>query len=488
MKNRHHLRNISVVFCMIAVIGTPMSLLADTVEIDNIGLNEYLQRVKANHPFFIQQNLNHEIEQAQQDRYLGDEDWVIKANPGYRHEERSASIAFVAEEQDNLTLNAGLERRFWLNGSSLSIDYNYYKLEQQFAVPIGSFAEHGNGLSVSYSIPLMKNKGGVLSRLDYELQAYNIDLSKVNSTENQERFLEQQGLMFLDWVFVTEQRLIAKTRLALADEELIRTKKKRRSRLVAEVDVLRARDAVINAKQNLSTIESQWRAIQAELATQSASLDLYQMEPALDLYTLKPAPLLEQALSMLKHNARELQAFDVRLAQTERLQNGYDNQKEPELNLVLGGGLRSEAGDLSGSAKFDQPQYMISVNFRYPLGQRTATADLNRARLQKQQIREAKNSAFRQLEAQLRNLVVQLTELSEIIELNKEQIEVARLRTKEELKRHNQGRSELSFVIQSRDNEQNAQLIYAANAANYQKLWLRFEALTDALLPGSDRI
>jgi outer membrane protein TolC len=131
---------------------------------------------------------------------------------------------------------------------------------------------------------------------------------------------------------------------------------------------------------------------------------------------------------------------------------------------------------------------MISVNFRYPLGQRTATADLNRARLQKQQIREAKNSAFRQLEAQLRNLVVQLTELSEIIELNKEQIEVARLRTQEELKRHNQGRSELSFVIQSRDNEQNAQLIYAANAANYQKLWLRFESLTDALLPGSDRI
>ncbi len=85
---------------------------------------------------------------------------------------------------------------------------------------------------------------------------------------------------------------------------------------------------------------------------------------------------------MLKHNARELQAFDVQVAQTERLQNDYDNQKEPELNLVLGGGFRSEAGDLSGSAKFDQPQYMISVNFRY-LGQRTAMADLNRARLQK---------------------------------------------------------------------------------------------------------
>ena len=475
-----------VMICTFGVANMPISLQADTI--DSINLTEYLQQVKTNHPFFIQQRLYRDIEKAQQDRYLGDEDWIIKANPSYHYEKRNTNNTFVAKEKDNLAFNAGLERRFWSNGSNLSIDYDYYHSDQRFAAPIGSFAEQSNGLSATYSIPLMKNKGGILNRLDYELQAYNIDLSKVNSTESQENFLAQQGLMFIDWVFVTEQRHIADTRLKLAEEELIRTKKKRRSRLVAEVDVLRAQDAVINASQNLATIKSQWLAIQAELATQSANPALYQMVPSFDLYALKAAPSLEQALNTLKDNSRELQVFDLKTAQTEHLKNGYGNQREPELNLVLGGGLRSEADNFSGSAKFDQPQYMVGVNFRYPFGQRTADADFNKALLQKQQLKEEKNSLLRQLEARLRNLVVQLIELKKVIELNKKQIDIARMRTREELKRHNQGRSELSFVIQSRDNEQNAQLAYATNAANHQKLWLHYEALIDALLPDSDKV
>ncbi len=460
----------------------PLSALAE-----GIGLGDYLQQVQANHPFFTQQALNREIEQEQQRRYLGDEDWVLKARPSYQHEERSAGSALVAEEQDGLVLNAGMERSFWSNGSRISIDYDYSHLDQRFAAPVNSFDEHGNGVSITYTVPLLQNKGGELSRLDYEFQAYNVDLSAVNSAESQEQFLEQLGLLFLDWVFVNEQRYIAENRLSLANKELTRTKKKRRSRLVAEVDVLGARDAVINARQNLSAIESQWRALQAELATQSGNPGLYKMRPRYELYALKKMPGIEQALSDMAQNSRQLQAIDLQVAQLERLQSGLNNQLNPELDLVLGGGLKSESDHLSGSTRFDQPQYMIGVNFRYPLGQRSAKADVSKARLQQQQFKAARNSLNWQLEAQLRNLLVQLNELEIVMALNQEQIEVARMRTAGELNRHNQGRSELSFVIQSRDNEQNAQLAYAANAAKYHKLWLRYMALTDTLLPNSEQ-
>ena len=62
------------------------------------------------------------------------------------------------------------------------------------------------------------------------------------------------------------------------------------------------------------------------------------------------------------------------------------------------------------------------------------------------------------------------------------QIESAKEKTKEELKLYDMGRSQLTFVIQSRDNEQNAKLTYAQNATNYHKLILNFSALTDTLL------
>jgi len=458
------------------------SILPLSARAETIGLAEYLQQIQAEHPFFKQQALDGEIERAQQQRFLGDEDWVVSASPGYRHSERTNSNGFTAEKRDGLVLGAGLARTFWSNGGRISVDYHYSHIEQQFAAPLGTFDEHGNGLSVTYMLPLMKNRGGELSRLEYELQRFTVDHSDLASVERREAYLEQHALLFIDWVFVDEQQRIAANRLALADKELIRTKQKRRSRLVAEVDVLRARDAVINARQHLSAIKTQWLALQAELATHAMDRSLYQMSPHFDLYALKVLPSVAEARDDLHQSARQLHQIDVQLAQSERLLGGLDNQLAPELELMLSGGLNSEADHLSGSTSFDQPQYALGLNFRYPLGQRTVRADVNKARLQQQQLRAARSSLELQLEAQLRNFLVQLEQLEGVMALNREQIEVAQLRTKEELSRHNQGRSELSFVIQSRDNEQNAQFSLATNAARYQKIWLRYTALMDVLI------
>jgi hypothetical protein len=41
----------------------------------------------------------------------------------------------------------------------------------------------------------------------------------------------------------------------------------------------------------------------------------------------------------------------------------------------------------------------------------------------------------------------------------------------------------LTFVIQSRDAEEVAQLAYANNAIDYHKLLLEYRSLTDSLLP-----
>jgi outer membrane protein TolC len=72
-----------------------------------------------------------------------------------------------------------------------------------------------------------------------------------------------------------------------------------------------------------------------------------------------------------------------------------------------------------------------------------------------------------------------------VLKLNQEQIESARQKTEEELKLYNQGRGDLTFVIQSRDNEENAKLTYAQNSIFYHKLILQYHALLDELLPSN---
>ena len=85
------------------------------------------------------------------------------------------------------------------------------------------------------------------------------------------------------------------------------------------------------------------------------------------------------------------------------------------------------------------------------------------------------------LDSNLRALMIQILEMERILELNRELIKSAQERTKEELKLYNQGRGELNFVIQARDNEKNAKLSYASNAVSYQKLVLQYRALMDEL-------
>jgi len=468
-----------------------LSLIAATLSSslygDEVSLPGYLESVRQNHPFFARERISRDIEHQQQQRFLGDEDWVVTANPFYRHEERSWGNAFIAEKENLLSLSVGMERLFWSSGSRVAVAYDYNRLDRRYAPPTGVFDEHAHGVSVTYSVPLLKNKNGILNRLNYDLQAFNIDLADVVALENQEDFLEQNGQLFLDWVFVTEQHRIANNRLYLAEEELQRTEKKRRSFLVAEVDVLRARDAVISAKQGLQRIEAQRKALSAELATQSGDARLYTAEPSFNLYALRALPDMKQALSTLKENSRLLKRIDLRLEQLTHQRTGLENKTKPELDLLLRGGLRSEKSEFSGSIKLDQPQYMVGMNFRYILGQRRAKADVSKTRMQQQQLRFERASIYRQLAASLRNTLVQLNELEGVMALSRQQIDVARQRTAEELRRHNQGRSELTFVIQSRDNEQNAQLNYAENAVSYQRLRLRYAALTDTLMTGVEQ-
>ena len=86
------------------------------------------------------------------------------------------------------------------------------------------------------------------------------------------------------------------------------------------------------------------------------------------------------------------------------------------------------------------------------------------------------------LEAMLHNLILQVEGMYKVLTLNEKQIESSRKRTQEELKLYNQGRGDLTFVIQSQDNEERARLTYAQNAATYQGLNLRLKALLDELL------
>ena len=152
-------------------------------------------------------------------------------------------------------------------------------------------------------------------------------------------------------------------------------------------------------------------------------------------------------------------------------------------SLEESGGLQEGDEDFMDALGLSKPDIGVALDFRYPLGNRTARADVAQATLQERQLEKEIESVTLNLEAELRNLWIQITEMVAVLAINREQIETAREKTREEKRLYDQGRGELTFVIQSQDSEALAELRHAVNAASYQRLVLSYRALLDELLP-----
>ena len=461
--------------------------------VHSVTMDDFLQQVQDTHPFFKKESLSSDIERKKQERFLGDKDWTVRSTPYYAHQE-SVSAGFTPDRVDQVGLNASIGRTYWETGGQLSLEYDYVRSDQNandIIIPsTGGFATipgetgifYDNEFSITYSHPLMKNKNGVLSRLGHDLQGYSIEATGLTVIENKEDFLQSVGDLFLDWALLTEQRRILYERLELAKEEHERTTRKRKQNLVDEVDVLRARVAVLNAEQNVLRTEAGWKAGQAELIS-IAQYEMHEsLAPQYDLYQLASLPPVYDAILQLKQNSRVLNVFKVRIDQLKHRIKGVKEQGKPQLDLNVSGGMKSRDGIYSESYDHDNPQFTALLNFSYPLGNRTSRADILRTKLEKERLQEEMNNVSLNLESSLQNLMTRIKELEKVLAINKEQLMVAKENTGAEIRRYNQGRTELTFVIQSRDNERNIQLIHAQNGAIYHKLLLRYRALMDRLL------
>jgi outer membrane protein TolC len=465
----------SILVFVFFLLGT-LSCFAQTVTLD-----EYLELVRRNHPFFKKEALAVDIERKGAESFPGAEDWNFEIGPFYSYLGEASAAEFQSDNIHIVGVEAAVERIFWKSGGRLGLsfetDYTRSKI-----ISAGTQKAYRHGFGVSYTHPFLQNTKGVLDRLAYELSTYSIDLSMVQRDENQESFLADVAAGFLEWAYLSEVISIAKERLRLAEEQKAQTEKKFKSNLVDKVDVLRAEDAIRIAKQALLKTQSLWKAKQAELSVIAGSDELVGQSPAFDLYSLQTLPSVERALDTMKAQSRLLTVFDILKDQLAYSRVGLIEQKRPGLNLTIAGGLYGRDEEFGKSLEITKPDAQVSLAYFTTFGHRSLKAQIEQIELEIRQLEEDKKNVAVGLEASLRNIYIQIIETEKVLELNRAQIESAAEKTEEELKLYNQGRSQLTFVIQSRDNEENAKLTYAENALGYQQLLLQYRALMDELL------
>ena len=461
-----------------------MLFILQTGVTQTISLNEFLDAVQQTHPFFEKESLTVDIAIESQKRYLGDKNWIIESSPFLSYDDKSDIINSTYNKSKQIQLNGSLQKKFWKTGGQFKASYlsSYIDQENRTAFSGVPFKLFKQQLMFSYSHPLLKNKRGILDRLEYELASYTIDFSNIQSLENQENFLLNVGLSFLDWVFLEEQLKINKERLVLAEEELETAKEKFAARLVDKVDVLRQEDAHRIALQNVVLSQTQYHARQTELAVLVPSSNISNSEPLYDLYSIVNIEDAEQAINKLESNSRIVKSLGLLENQLRLKKDGFVNQGKAQLDLNLSSTLIEDDESYGKSLGIDNPSFTIGLNFKYPLGSKTSKADVKKTEKEILQLHSEKQNILLDLASSIKSLAIQIKEMEKILELNKSQIESATERTSEELIVYRQGRGDMTFVIQSQDNEANARLTYLNNSVNYHKLVLQYKSILDQLL------
>lgn len=474
----------------IILVGLHVWCIAQTITLDG-----FLELVQTNHPLFEKEALATQIKKQSRDAFLGGQDWRIASSPSFIHQKPIATNAFMPKSLEQLSAGASVEKAIWKTGGRLSMSWSSDFTDQDIqdivipglvTIPAGPPKFYQNNILLVYTQPLFQNFRGELDRLGYEIGQYAVDMANVQAQENQEEFLLDMATRFIDWTLLTEQKIIAEERLNLTEQQLEQAERKRAANLVDEVDVLRSEDAVRIAEQGVVLLEAQWKAKQAELAVLSRSDAIYALDPEFNLYGRLDSLALQSAAERLRQQSRLLKLLALRRQQMERQQHGLQETIKPQLHLRAQLAARSGNSEFGSSLGFDKSDAGISLQFSYPLGNRSAIAEAKRNRMQIQRHDLEVDEISLSLEAMLHNLILQVEGMDKVLTLNEKQIESAGKRTQEEIKLYNQGRGDLTFVIQSQDNEERARLTFAQNAATYQGLNLRLKALMDELIPSTE--
>jgi outer membrane protein TolC len=448
-----------------------------------LDLDRFLALVEENHPFFEKERIKTAIEEAAAQAELGGQEWRFSMGPTYTHlgEASVAQYSSSAESLDDIQLQAGVSRTYWSTGGTLSLGVSSGYQRFGLPSPADPAETYTQSVTLSYVQPLLKNRGGELLRQDYDVSLYNISRVEAEIQETQESFLLEQAVKFLDWAAVGERLTIARTRVDLAEGQLDQISRRFSANLVDRVDVLRAEDVVRSARQAVIQLESQWRAKQAELSVVAGTGELLEATPEYDFFASAEIPDIESDAQRVRRESRLTRPLEVALEQIARQRTGLQEQMKNELDLTLSAGLAGRDEKIVESLDVLNPDFTVALEYRFPSGHKSIEARISGLNAQERQIGKEIETIGVGLEATLRNLHTQIADMQEIMDLSRRQIESATERTAEELRLYNQGRGQLTFVIQARDNEQNARLLLLENGTLFQRLLLQYRALIDRL-------
>ncbi len=400
-------------------------------------------------------------------------DTLLSAEADYTYDRFKKSSDFYGGLNKTGNLDLSLSKKFpW--GTDLSLGFsNQYSSSDSFFTSMTSVFE--SSLQVSFSQPLLKDWGGMITRGEIEMVRLDVNSFDLLAWENIEAALALAARTYWELAEIREE-----VRLEEQMEERARylyelTRKHLELGIVEEVDLvaaeanLRIREAeVVLDRERLVTTS---RLLQFLLGEAGPGLLL--PAEALNVPESGVADTLDECLNVAIKNRwdyliarNDLEAEEINLDLKE-------NGRWPEVDLV-GSFARNGVSEEWGEAvdrifSEENPQYYVGLQLSYFLENRLAGSELDQAELEKARallrIKQVEQEIYTEVDDKLRasRVSLELARRQEVIErLQREKLD-------EEEKRFKYGRSNSKTVIDYQHDLLLAQLSLAQAVTVYHQ-------------------
>jgi outer membrane protein TolC len=402
---------------------------------------------------------------------------------------------------DRLTFNASVSKQVPWYGGQLSARFNNSRTETNNAFSTLN-PSYRSSVSFDYTQPLLSGFKIDNRRNTVRTQEIQLEITDVQLLAQVENLTNQVSVAYWGLRSAIENIEIQRRSLALAQELLAQNQIRVELGTMSELQVVQAESQVASAEQSLLNAEVQWR--NQELSFKR--LLLGGADDPLLFQTLNPTslPILEEvqvdiqaaigrALSErtdIRQQRQQKEISELNLEVTE------DNVK-PSLDLSASYSVSGVGGDqyqrdqlggdpvLIGPGGYDDalqsildretPTWNLSLNFSYPIGNRVAKANLERARLQMRQTElDLKNQELA-IVTQVTDAGLNVTDTYLQLQAAQRSREVAERSAEIEQTRFNVGASTNYEVTQAQDNLRSARLSELRAMINYVNAIAEFE-------------
>lgn len=420
-----------------------------------LSLDEYITKLIENHPHFAKNEVNETLKSL-------DKDLKDAGNTGFVFQN---SLKLDDEQVD---FDLSITKKF-TNGSDISILHGWREALQS------------NNINLVYSVPIVRNVGGINDSLSFDLATVNIAIETLKSIESNEQFIANQMKKLLELSFLIQSKEIQEKQLELTSNRLDLANNKYEKGLIDTYEVLDISEQKLSQEKQFIQTTYELDLLKTELAKQiNIPKDDFHIDSISDLQITNKIVYLD--ISSILPNLRAIQQINLEKDKLSRQLESVKNQALPYVVGRVGNNLTSTDDKYLDSFSDMKGDWYFQLDAMYNLGGKTSELDLAN-------IENAIKLLELNKQEQEMNIINAITGFEDRIEyldkmqgISANQKDIAKDKLIKEQDKYNNALNQKEFVILAEQSLYNIELANIQDALNYQKMVIDYLAFIDELI------